>query len=104
MSFDGTEGQPLLLRFTSQADRAADVAVTRMMHTMSKATPTGVQDRNFMMMMIPHHQSAIDMVKVELRRGTHPELKALARDVIKSQDKEIEQMQGLLGAWYGQRR
>ena len=35
------------------------------------------------------------------RRGTHPELKALANDIIKSQDGEIAHMRVWLIEWYG---
>lgn len=95
-------GMDVGMKSKSAGDTEMNDAMNRMMHKMSKATPTGFQDRDFMMMMIPHHQSAIDMAKVELRRGTHPQLKALARDIINSQDKEILQMQVWLKAWYRQ--
>lgn len=81
-------------------DAEMNAAMKRMMQTMDASKTTGVQDRDFMLMMIPHHQSAVDMAKIELRRGTRPELKALARDIIKSQNEEIGQMRGWLKAWY----
>lgn len=48
----------------------------------------------------PHHRSAVEMAKTELTRGKHPELKSLARAIIKSQDAEITQMHHWLQAWY----
>jgi len=84
----------------SAGDTEMNAAMSRMMQKMSAMKLTGVQDRDFMMMMIPHHQSAVDMAKIELRRGTNPKLKSLARDIIKSQDQEIRQMQGWLRTWY----
>jgi uncharacterized protein (DUF305 family) len=39
--------------------------------------------------MLPHHQGAVDMAKVELEHGTDPELRKLAQDIIDSQQKEI---------------
>ncbi len=86
----------------SVGDTEMNAAMSRMMQKMSAMKLTGTQDRDFMMMMIPHHQSAVDMAKIELRRGAHPELKSLARNIIKSQEQEIGQMQSWLKTWYGQ--
>lgn len=85
----------------SAGDKEMNAAMERMSDRMSSMRLTGVQDRDFMLMMIPHHRSAVDMANVELRRGTHPELKALAHDIITSQDREIAQMHGWLAKWYG---
>ncbi len=84
----------------SGGDTEMNSVMGRMMQKMSAMKLTGVQDRDFMMMMIPHHQSAVDMARIELRRGTNPKLKSLAQDIIKSQDQEIRQMQGWLRTWY----
>ena len=48
-------------------------------------------------MMIPHHQGAIDMAKVELKYGKDPELKKLAQDIIDAQEKEISFMKDWRG-------
>jgi len=42
------------------------------------------------MMMIPHHQGAIDMAEVELKYGKDPALRKMAEDIIAAQKKEIE--------------
>ena len=57
-----------------------------MMKNMS-VKPTGNPDRDFVLMMTPHHQGAIDMAKVELQYGTDPELRQLATDIIAAQEK-----------------
>ncbi len=87
----------------SAGDTQMNAAMNKMSDSMATEKLTGIQDRDFMIMMIPHHQSAVDMAKIELRRGTHPALKALARDIIRSQDREIGQMHAWLKAWYGQK-
>jgi uncharacterized protein (DUF305 family) len=55
----------------------------------------------FMAGMIPHHRAAVAMARLELARGTHPQLMTMARQIIASQDAEISQMTRWLHAWYG---
>lgn len=92
---------PMQMDAKSAGDREMNAAMDGMSKKMASMKMSGIQDRDFMMMMTPHHQSAVDMAKIELRLGTHPELKAMARDIIKSQDQEIGQMRTWLKAWYG---
>lgn len=49
-------------------------------------------DRAFIDMMIPHHQGAIRMARVEMDKGADPELKTLAQDIADAQAREIEEM------------
>ena len=58
-------------------------------------------DRMFLRMMIPHHQIAIDMAHDALARAQHPQLKGLARSIIRDQSAQITKMEGYLKAWYG---
>lgn len=58
-------------------------------------------DRAFVDAMIPHHQGAIRMARVQLDRGGDAELKALAEDVVESQSREIESMNEWRSEWYG---
>jgi uncharacterized protein (DUF305 family) len=54
-------------------------------------------DRMFLQMMIQHHQGAVTMAKTELTDGQNPEAKALAQTIIDAQQREITEMQTLLG-------
>jgi uncharacterized protein (DUF305 family) len=58
-------------------------------------------DRAFIDMMVPHHQGAVRMAKVELGRGENRGLRRLARSIIAAQDREIDQMREWREAWYG---
>ena len=67
--------------------------MTKMNHDMDAAPMTGDPDHDFVAMMIPHHQGAIDMAQTELRYGKDAVIRHLAREVIAAQKKEIELMQ-----------
>ena len=59
-------------------------------------------DRMFIDMMIPHHQGAIRMARMELADGQDPELRKLAEAIIAAQSKEIEEMNAWREDWYGE--
>jgi uncharacterized protein (DUF305 family) len=80
------------------AAKASMQAHKKMMDAMNAVHPTGDQDKDFVTMMIPHHQGAIDMAEVELKYGKDPEMKALSEKIIADQKKEIAQMQKWLSA------
>ena len=63
------------------------------MHRDMSIVPSGDPDRDFAAMMIPHHQGAVDMAKVELQFGKNPVLRRLAEGIIVEQLQEIEVMQ-----------
>lgn len=55
----------------------------------------------YMQMMIPHHQSAVEMAQMVAGKAVHPELTSLAQSIISSQQQEIGEMQTWLKDWYG---
>ncbi len=84
----------------SAGDSDMMAAMNKMNASMGATKLTGDQDHDFMVLMIPHHQSAIAMARVELARGKKAELRALAKDVVTSQGTETSTMKAWLAKWY----
>ena len=70
----------------------SDAAMTRMMAAM-QIKPSKNVDKDFVAMMVPHHQGAIDMAKAELSYGHNEPLGGLAQEIIATQQQEIGAMQ-----------
>ena len=70
--------------------------MNRMMSAM-EAKPSGDIDRDFVAMMAPHHQGAIDMAVLELRYGKNEQLRRIAQEIIVSQMQEIAAMKLAIG-------
>jgi hypothetical protein len=68
-----------------------DAAMNKMMADMT-VKPTGDVDRDFVAMMVPHHQGAIDMARAELKYGRNELLRRLAQKIIADQKQEITVM------------
>jgi hypothetical protein len=66
------------------------------MHEGMEIAPNGDIDRDFVRMMIPHHQGAIDMALLQLKYGHDERLKRLAQSIIVEQGQEIAYMRTLL--------
>lgn len=58
-------------------------------------------DAHFIEQMIPHHEDAIIMAKLAETKAKRPEVKELARDIIDSQGREIDQMKDWYKEWFG---
>jgi hypothetical protein len=76
--------------------------VNARMHEGMEIVPSGDIDHDFMRMMIPHHQGAIDMALVLLKYGRDEKLKRLAQSIIIEQGQEIAYMRSLLATQPGQ--
>jgi uncharacterized protein (DUF305 family) len=71
-------------------------AMGKMMTAMD-VKPSGRVDADFVAMMIPHHQGAIDMAQSELRYGRNQQLTRIAQEIIIDQQQEIAAMRLALG-------
>jgi hypothetical protein len=64
------------------------------MHTaMGAIKQSGDSDVDFVRLMLPHHQAAIDMAKTQLLYGKDPQMRRLAQEIITDQQLEIQLMQ-----------
>ena len=73
-----------------------------MAHDASALAGADPFDQEFIDMMIPHHQGAIRMARVELASGEDQELQDLATAIIEAQSSEIEEMNDWREEWYGE--
>jgi hypothetical protein len=76
--------------------RENEAVMTKMMDGMA-ARPSGDIDRDFVAMMSPHHQGAIDMAVLELRYGKNEQLRRIAQEIIVDQTQEIAAMKYAIG-------
>ncbi len=73
-----------------------DAAMTKMMNDMAMK-PMGDVDHDFVVMMAPHHQGAIDMAEAELRYGHNEQLIRMAQDIVVEELQEIAAMRAAAG-------
>ena len=79
---------------------AMHASMKQMDSDMASAPMSGDADRDFAAMMMPHHQGAIEMAKVELLYGRDPVMRRLAQEILIDQQSEIEAMK----LWLAKRR
>jgi len=73
-----------------------EAAMNKMMAAM-QIQPTGDVDKDFVAMMAPHHQGAIDMAQAVLRYGRNEQIRRLAQEIIVTQQQEIAVMRMAVG-------
>lgn len=71
-------------------------AMVKMAKAMDGVPMTGDPDRDFLAMMIPHHEGAVEMARLVLIHGHDPVVRRLAEDVIATQQAEILTMKNRL--------
>src|SRR4029077_7630316 len=79
----------------AEADYCSELNATmhKMHMAMAAIERSGNSDVDFVRLMIPHHQGAIDMAKIQLLYGKDPQMRRLAQEIITDQQLEIELMQ-----------
>jgi hypothetical protein len=86
---------------TGEPDWSELIASMDKMHmAMGAIKRSGDADVDFVRLMLPHHQGAIDMAKVQLLYGKDPQMRRLAQEIVTEQQLEIELMQH----WLNERR
>jgi len=75
-----------------------NASMDKMHMAMAAIVQSGNTDADFVRLMVPHHQGAIDMAKVQLLHGKDPQMRRLAQEIITDQQLEIELMQRWLKA------
>jgi uncharacterized protein (DUF305 family) len=72
--------------------RQLDAGMKKMMNDMHSPGYTGNPDVDFLAMMIPHHEGAVEMARLVLIYGKDPLTRRLAEEIIASQTAEIAAM------------
>jgi uncharacterized protein (DUF305 family) len=89
----GTEAPARQGKASERFAKEMSVGMEKMMSGMHAAGYTGDPDIDFLAMMIPHHEGAVDMARLVLQYGNDPVTRKLAEDIIAGQRVEIEGMQ-----------
>ncbi len=74
-----------------------DAAMTKMHAEMMGVQPTGDVDVDFVNMMVPHHQGAVDMARAVLRYGHNEQIRRIAQEIVVDQQQEIVAMRLAVG-------
>ena len=80
---------------------AMNAGMERMMRDMHAAGHSGNPDADFLAMMIPHHEGAVEMARLVLIHGRDPATRRLAGEIIAGQSIEIAGMRQRLAILRG---
>lgn len=81
-----------------QSQTEIHAAMNEMMYKLKKVIVTGNTDKDFAMLMIPHHENAVDIAAEEVINGHHVQFKLFARDMIREKNEEIGELKDWLDA------
>ena len=88
MPASGAMGKPMMSDMASSgASKAMQSSMMSGMEKMKDMKLSGDTDKDFAMMMKMHHQQALEMAKPEVDHGKSPEMKAMARKIIKDRQR-----------------
>ncbi len=87
----------------NQSNRTLPANSPRMHRGMMQSMQVN-SEFEYLSQMIPHHEEAIATARILLQRSDRPEMKQFARDIIRVQGAEIQQMQTWLKQWYPNQR
>lgn len=84
-----------MARMSGMGDMRGSMMAT--MKNMDSMKMTGDTDRDFASMMKMHHQSAVEMAEMELKKGKDAKMRSMAKRIISAQQKEIKEFDQWLG-------
>ena len=76
----------------TQFMKEMDACMNKMLNDMHAPNYSGDPDVDFLAMMVPHHEGAVEMARLVLIHGRDPLVRRLAEDIIAGQQVEIEAM------------
>jgi hypothetical protein len=94
-----TDRTPVSGKFDLEAIKfikAMETGMQKMIFDMHQPGMTGNPDLDFLFMMIPHHEGAVEMARLELLYGKDALVRQLAVEIINSQQVEIAAMRARL--------
>ncbi len=89
----GAPARPTETQAADPSWSAMSATMDKMHTAMAAVEPSGNSDVNFVRLMLPHHQAAIEMAKTQLLYGKDPQMRRLAQEIITDQQSEIQLMQ-----------